>query len=209
MIRLAGPGASSADYEIASLAQLQAYMRDRASETTLLTTILGMVHRQVFNRMGGRFIKLNATAFEELYDGPGRETLYLDNWPIGTVSSVQEIVLGMGQPAGYQVMRTIPATEYLVDAQGGRLIATGFQPWPKGMCALRVIYTAGYNPIPADLIEAVCQIATTKYKRIVDNRLDKTSIGAEGESETYITLDIPASALDVLANYKKVSTAIG
>lgn len=95
---------------------------------------------------------------------------------------------------------------------------TAYIGWPRWPGCIKVTYTAGYNPIPADLISAVCTMAAYLLIAADNGGLITTtgsyidvSIGSGFISEQLARGNVPAlgSARAVLDSYRDWKTARG
>lgn len=69
------------------------------------------------------------------------------------------LLIRLGGPGGMEMPWDCPARAGL----RGSLSATLAPYWQKGVGNLKVVYTAGYNPVPADLRQAALQLASWGY----------------------------------------------
>jgi hypothetical protein len=111
--------------------------------------------------------------YVEAYDGNGHSKLYLRNYPIQSVNSLQignnTIVLspGYGQ-AGYSVS---VSKKYLhLRPGGGTFFGSLYGSWYgsvfwKGIQNVFVDYMAGYDPEPADIMMACIKSVALEYRR--------------------------------------------
>lgn len=203
MLQLSGPGSSTSHYALATLAEAKTYanIRNTTDDATILPVLLDSVHRAIFAELGGRFVIATGVPFDQVYDGRGRDELFLDQSPVISVSLVEEgWLLGNGT---WQTARSIASTEYQVDAQAGSIVRTAFNVWPLGKLNLRVTYLAGHTLVPPDLKEAVGTWLGIKYRRALDARQDKTSATSDASAETFTRDDAPPAVLRILERYKR------
>lgn len=97
-------------------------------------------------------------------DGVGRDRLILPEYPVAAIASVSID----GQP--------LDASDYRTKADEGILIRKSC-PWPVG-AVVRVDYTAGYDPVPRDLIRGLLTLAW-----IYADRQDPEANADEGEAK--------------------------
>lgn len=149
------------------------------------------------NSEAGR--QLKASTWTEYYDGNGRDSLFLDHFPLSSTT----IVVTVDASRGYTTTYVIPSTDVVLDTEMGRVRLDGYT-FTSGEKSVKVEYSAGYSSSgPAwDLIGAA-----KDYLQLVWNRATKRdSIGVrsesfEGGSRTFET-DLPWSVKRVLEMYK-------
>lgn len=84
-----------------------------------------------------------AAYVDQEFDGTGTTNLLLPDYPVKEVSAVKiDDVL-------------VPAAEYKLRKEIGSVVRLCSR-WPEGVLNVKVSFTAGYNPIPAD-IELACK----------------------------------------------------
>ena len=93
---------------------------------------------------------------DEIVDGSGGQALILRNFPVTVVTRVS-LRNGSVDVGGYHV-----------DNSRGVLWRTNGL-WAGGRKHYRVLYTAGYNPLPEDLIEACAQWVAALFWQAKDN----------------------------------------
>jgi hypothetical protein len=129
----------------------------------------------------------------------GVKPLQLARWPLVTITSVTE-----------DSTLLVQGTDYLVDAANGQLtrldssgLAVYWHPLP-----LTVVYSAGYNPIPLDVEDAVIRMVTKRYlAKGRDASLKQESIPGVREVQYWIATGTEAGNLtpdvqDILSNYR-------
>ena len=111
-------------------------------------------------------------SFVDFYSSNKTETFNID-WstyivqltesPVNTIVSVQE---RQSYSASY-VTLTTGAYEYSLDKKTDSIFRTNsgsYQNWAKGVDSVKVVYTAGYSAVPADLELAVIDLITYYLK---------------------------------------------
>lgn len=137
-----------------------------AAITLMLAQAEAMVRRYAGRDLTNGFESANRT---ETYDGNGAAVLQLREWPVTTITTVEE-----RDRAG--TWTTLDADEYRVDTRTGQLYrlgatwgrivsdfigggnnpAFGVSPsWSSDPASVRVTYTGGYTTIPADIVAVV------------------------------------------------------
>jgi hypothetical protein len=178
-----------------------------AAITLMLAQAEASVRRYAGRDMTNGFESANRT---ETYNGDGAAVLQLREWPVTTVTTVEE-----RDRAG--TWTTLDADEYRVDTRTGQLYrlgatwgrivsdfvgggnnpAFGVSPsWSADPASVRVTYTGGYTTIPADIVAVVYLLIDHKLANAgSDQTLTSESIGVYSKSRggTYF------SETDILA----------
>lgn len=141
-------------------------------------------------------------SFDEFYDGKNLPRIWLNHRPI-----VQVIAVNVNS---YPLDNTY-STAWTFQAKSGALIRgqnlddERFHPWfPKGQNNIEVVYAAGYNETPAEVIEAVIQ-----YVRYLHDQAKQSGIySAERIGDYNYTLNqqaqsmtLPQHIASLLADY--------
>ena len=151
-----------------------------------------------FNGRTGR--KLLYRENTELYDGDGKDELYLDNWPV--VSTAAEIAIYSDPNRAHGVDTQIAAAGIIIYPASGKIVLSGgYLAW--GPQATKVVYTAGYVisgtvTIPWDLAMGVRMMASVLWKHQKDKVSGLASVSIGGASITLIEELMPKFVEDVL-----------
>ena len=135
-----------------------------------------------------------AQEYTEMLNGNDRDTLFLENYPVTAINSLKidgHIIAQRGE---------LPSSGGYVFDNNELYLDGGY--FTKGIKNVKVVYTAGYSSIPAD-IEQACIDMIGDWFRYID-RIGKTSQAIEGQSTSFTNTAIPARALLVLQQYKRV-----
>ena len=156
-----------------------------------------------------------ANSFVDYYSSNKTETFNI-NWsthivqltesPINTIVSVQE---REGYSDAYTTLTT-GAYEYALDTNTDSILRTNsagrYDNWPLGVDAVKVVYTAGYSAVPADLKLAVIDLITYYLKD--EHKLRRTMAGASiqnqgssGQSNNVAFPDHIKRVLDLYKNF--------
>jgi len=169
------------------------------SHDDLLTEL---INRATARIEGWTLRKLKQRSLTEIYDGPGTAFLRLREFPI------------VGQPAVYiDANRQFPESSRLRDSDflifresgllafvgANRLIAT----WPKGLQNTKVVYTAGYDPVPDDLQYACIELVCGGFFRARQGAQGIISESAGGYSVSWID-GLPKEVVEILKRYRRV-----
>ena len=112
-------------------------------------------------------------SFVDFYSSNKTETFNID-WathvvqltesPVNALVSVQERT----SYSGSYTTLTTGAYEYSLDSTTDSIMRTwssgGYRNWPQGIGAVKIVYTAGYSAVPADLELAVIDLITYYLK---------------------------------------------
>ena len=151
-------------------------------------------------------------SFVDFYSSAKTETLNI-NWnthivqltesPVNTITSVQERTSYDG---AYTTLTT-GAYEYYLNTNTDSIFRTnsgGNQNWPKGVGAVKIVYTAGWSAVPADLKLAVVDLITYYVKD--EHKERRTIAGASiqnpGSSSQSNNVAFPDHIKRVLDLYK-------
>lgn len=138
--------------------------------------------------------RLAAREYTVELDGSGRDTLVLPAYPIGEVSAVY-IDSARAFPDASAV------TDYVrYDDEGILYRAAG---WPAEKKNVRVVYTAGLDPVPADLRDAVLEVVAYNLRRFRgDAIIGVKSMSLSQGLTTQYELTIPVNAQRVFESYR-------
>jgi hypothetical protein len=171
-----------------------------AAITLMLAQAEASVRRYAGRDMTNGFESANRT---ETYNGDGGSVLQLREWPITTLTSVEE-----RDRAG--TWTTLDADEYRVDTRTGQLYrlgatwgrivsdfvgggnnpAFGVSPaWSADPASVRVTYTGGYSTIPADIVAVVYML--------IDYKLANAGGNPSATSETIGVYSVSTSGSSV------------
>jgi hypothetical protein len=138
------------------------------------------------------------TTHTETYNGAGAEFLYTNNYPITSVSGLYD-----DESWGWGSDTAFAANDYKIsnDKKSIRLYDSIFFDEEENV---KIIYTAGYSTIPADL-ETACIMEVC---RMIDKFMMKTydvqgNSNAGGDSQTFITDNYLPQTITVLNRYKR------
>ena len=152
-------------------------------------------------------------SFVDFYSSNKTETFTID-WdtyvvqltesPVNSIVSVQE----RETYGGSYTTLTTSDSEYYLESSTDSILRTNdsgrYQNWPKGVGAVKVVYTGGYSEVPADLKLAVFDLITYYYK---DEHKQRQSIAGaslqnQGSSSQRMNVGFPDHIKRVLDLYK-------
>ena len=158
------------------------------------------------------FIQPNT--YDEWYDGSGSERQFLRQWPCRRIHSLQLGGQTVKQSTDWNV------TGYAIE-DGGRSIAMrsagsfstrrsmysrGARGMDSGVQNLHIVYDAGFDFPPPDVVRAVTQWVAVNYKRQqwIDHASKSMSTGAGvSGTTTYRDWAIPPEVVQVIENYTR------
>lgn len=137
---------------------------------------------------------LLSASYSESYSGRGGWRQGVDNYPITAVASVTVNDMSI-PPVNGQI-----GPGYLYD---DNMVYLRGYTYLRGIRNVEITYTAGYDPslIPADLVQATVEIVAVKFRRRLS--LEVSGKTLNGETISFTTSDIPASAKGVLKQYTR------
>ena len=177
----------------------------------LLQILITGFSQYVINRTGIKsFTQVNS--YSEIYNGNGANRMFLKNYPIQTVSSVQVGAYNVLQSTGLlypgwfieQDQKSI-AIRY---AGGGYFMvpySTFPQKFTRGTGNVQVNYTAGYTSVPADLYECAMKVCAINMKRQswLDIASRALSAGSGSGHVAYRSWSRPPEVEEVLRYYQR------
>ena len=148
------------------------------------------------NNYTGRI--LAQQTFTETYDGDGADILFLNNYPVTSVTTVHQ-----DSDRAFGSDTLVPATDYLTYADNRKLVGTGTR-WFKDVQTIKVVYVAGYEigSIPEDLVNAVTMLVDFWGKEYDAHRFGVSSTGTDTNRLTY-EKNIPKEIKEMLNPYVK------
>ncbi len=148
------------------------------------------------NNYTGRI--LAQQTFTEIYDGDGTDILFLENYPIASVTTVHQ-----DSERAFGSTTLVASTDYLTYADNRKLVSTG-TTWFADIQTIKVVYVAGFaiGSIPEDLVNAVTMLVDFWFKEYDAHRFGVTSTGTDTNRITYEKI-IPVEIKEMLNPYKK------
>ena len=148
------------------------------------------------NNYTGRI--LAQQTFTETYDGDGSDILFLNNYPITSVTTVHQ-----DSDRAFGVDTLVDSDDYLTYADNRKLVGIGTR-WFKDIQTIKVVYVAGFviGSIPDDLVNAVTMLVDFWGKEYDAHRFGVTSTGTDTNRITY-EKNIPVEIKEMLNPYVK------
>jgi hypothetical protein len=186
---------ASGDWAARVAQYLKLGVKDTTERGELLAAIGGAVESAMERKTGLTFDK---TTFRELYDGGGRDTLFLRHAPVLSVSSLSVLgsTITVGSLDGDAAVWPPPAC--LLDGASAKLTLNG-GAFPFGANTF-VVYDAGFDVLPADLVQAGVDWAAAIFKDRDRVGLSNENVGGQSFG---ITHDIPKRVNDALLRWKR------
>lgn len=183
-----GPAGGTA---LASVAALKEYLESKVTTDDNLFARLLVAASSWFESHTGRNFTLQAYA--KPFIGDGGQVFVPPQFPLVSVSAVT--VNGNAVPAA------VAATD-----QGWRIVDNTVQlvgyVFSKGYLC-QVDYSAGYAQVPADVEQAVIELAADRYR--YRKRIGQTSSSVGGESMSFVPSTIPLSVQGVVDVYRNLT----
>lgn len=171
------------------------------------TTLEGLIDAASFALEGHCGYRLKSRAYaDKLYDGTGTPELWLEDFPVTAVASVETLQSVSDIGAVWEVQSI---TNLVIDpTRRGRLLWRD-AAFPKGHLNLRLNYTAGYT-IGTGLndLKHACFLTVQHMRRAQDRVMAGiASRSFEGQTVTYRDVEIPTEALGLLRKFVSYRTA--
>lgn len=162
---------------------------DAVADTKINDLITGV--SSIIETYCGRVFEL--TEHTEYYDGHGDDTLYTQQSPITTVSGIWEDV-----NREWGVDTVFEPSDYIVLED--RVLLKGYY-FNRGKTNIKIIYSAGYETIPADIAQVAVQEVARAYKH--NNNLGVfSSTTMDSVTTNFITDAFLPQSVIVLDSYK-------
>jgi len=133
-------------------------------EDARLNVLIPSVSQLVKTYCGNSFVDFFSTNKTETFNIEwSSHIVQLTESPVNTIVSVQEAT----SYGGTLTTLTTGAQEYALNSSTDciyRTTAGGYRNWPTGIETVKVVYTAGYSAVPADLKLAVLDLVTYYLK---------------------------------------------
>lgn len=159
---------------------------------TLIQDLITQKSKEISVYCGRTFA---TTTHTEQYDGRGESVLIVNNYPIQSITSIYDDV-----DRSFSASTLIDSSNYVCtneDANGGMIRGDGII-FSKGVKNIKVIYSAGYDTIPQDLVYACEKLVMADY---VENLSSKNT--AESDEVIYRPSKMRREAWKIIALYKR------
>ena len=173
-------------------------------EDLKISTTIPSVSQLIKTYCGNSFVDFYSAAKTEVLNIDwATHIIQLTESPVVAVTSVQERT---SYGTAYTTLTT-GSYEYFLDVNSDSLFRTtsgGYKNWASGVGAVKVVYTAGYSAVPADLKLAVIDLITYYVKDEHKERrtIQGASIQNPGSSSQANNVAFPDHIKRVLDLYK-------
>jgi len=171
---------------MADLITLQEYKTaegiSQPKEDARLNVLIPSVSQLVKTYCGNSFVDFFSTNKTETFTLEwGTHIVQLTESPVNAIVSVQETT----SYGGALATLTVGAQEYALNKATDCIYRTttgGYKNWPIGIETVKVVYTAGYSAVPADLKLAVLDLITYYLKD--EHKARQSIAGASIQNQT-------------------------
>jgi len=171
---------------MADLITLQEYKTaegiTQPKEDARLNVLIPSVSQLVKTYCGNSFVDYYSANKTETFNIEwSTHTVQLTESPVNTIVSVQEST----SYGGSLTTLTTVAQEYALNKSTDcvlRTTAGGYRNWPRGIETVKIVYTAGYSAVPADLKLAVLDLITYYLKD--EHKARQSIAGASIQNQT-------------------------
>ncbi len=174
-----------------------------STEDSKLTYLINEVSRWIASFCGRNFV---STTYTEYYDGTGTDELMLKNYPIISVTSLHD------DPArvfGSNVAKSVAADVLVYKNTGTLKLWNKEGAFQVGVANVKVVYVAGYAPIPAEIQMACKRLIAVLYLRQTNRNFDIQSQTVQQQTTSYLISDMPPNVKAILNGYRKLDRQQG
>lgn len=168
---------------------------DTASDT-LLTDLLARLQVAAETYLDR---KIEQATYTEQYDGDETDRLITLQWPIISVTSVHD-----DQDRAFGAATLIATADYVLYKDRGIIRLDGLV-FSSGIQNIKVVYTAGYATVPADLAQALIELIADRFRQKENQGLESLSIGAY--SVSFTGEDLPDEVKATFDAYRRTRIA--
>lgn len=170
----------------------------------LLTRFINVATAKIESFCDRKFLRRPTTEYQ---DGFANDRILLDQWP---ASKPSEVWID-GSSEFTDVANRLDPSQYELDlsARGeGIGLSLKGRYFGKGTRNIKVVYLAGFDPIPADLEDACIWMVEFLYDMRGDRRVGVETKGKNQENTTFLQ-NLPEIVLDTLNGYKRFEWPTG
>jgi len=180
------------DYALTTTASVKEYMKLSDAEynanLNLIISLINSATRYIESFCGRRFKETIYT--DELHDGDGTTILDLPNYPLTAIASIYRTYdVGTDELYDSTYYKRYEDEGYVYRKAG----------WFKGKQNIKITYTAGYDPIPADLEELCNAMVAFKYDAAARTGIKSEKIGKY--AITYSEVSLPEEIMAQMASW--------
>jgi hypothetical protein len=195
--------------DLTTLTNVKEYLAIDPGETSVDALLARLVSSE-----SARFSNLSnnpitSASYTETVDGNGTRYYVPKNYPVLSVTSVT--VDGNAIPArasvsdnGFALVQNrVELVGYMFTSSRAAIYYSVYPSFSvsAGVGNVTIVYTAGYQTVPADVDQAVCEMVALKFRGRDRVGLMSQSVG--GETLSYQTLTLPESVQSVIDNYSR------
>lgn len=158
-----------------------------SEQDSLLTLYVNGANARVKNFTGRVF---GSEEYTEIIDGNAQISIFTKNTPITDITSIEYNTGTIAIPDWVAIETEYTFKNYMIQLE---------KPTTRGLANYRVIYTAGYDPIPWDITLATLRVA----KMMMETSDVATSESVGGDSITY-RVEQSNDLQSIFAQYKHV-----
>ncbi len=184
-----------ADGDLTTLDNVKAWLPDMAQVTTsdaLLARLITAASQAVCVYTGRAGFGLQD--YGEVYDGAGRSSLTLRQWPAVQVDAVS--FADGSAPSAFTLEPTVAGG-------GAQRLTLGLGVFPRGVSNVTVSYTAGYLATPPDVEQAVIELVGERFRARDRIGLSAKTLGGQ-ETTAFATKAFNDTISVLLAPYRRV-----
>lgn len=183
---------------IVTLNQAKAYLKIPLAETTKDSHVEFLINSasQYLEMECDRWL-VKRTTITEYQDGRRQNIIVLKQWPVLSVASLRIDIDSKFTDAA----TLVDPTDYAITDEDTALMLLN-QVFPNGHRAIKIVYSAGYDPVPYDLQEACLWVCYWKDRIRDAGDIGRSTKNKEGESISYLQ-DAPKDVRDAILRYKR------
>jgi len=179
--------------------EIKAFLKTRNDEDDSVLEMIADGVSEAFARYTKRTL-MSKTYTAQALDGPGLVDLYLQNWPVTTLTSISEDDTALTLNTDFEINMDEARLERL-----GELSPV----WSEGVRNIVLTYTAGYTITPTDtrprdLVFAALKQVAAEYQRFADKSFNEISRSLAGQSASFLDKEFAIGVEDVLRRHMRV-----
>lgn len=180
-------------YDLTTVAAVTALTGAAAADADIIQTLITAASVWA-NNYTSRILKQQT--FTEYYDGDGTELLFLKNYPIEEITTIHQ-----DSDRVFGTDTLVDSDNYVVYADNRSLVGDGVS-WEKGIQTIKIVYVAGFDTVPYDLVNAITELVDYWYLAYSAHRFGVTSTGTDTNRIVY-EKGIPLQIKKMLTSYVK------
>lgn len=173
---------------------------DQTTDDAILDRMIARASEMILSGIGRPAIL--SQAYTEVRDGLGMTRMMLRNWPLRSVTSVT--IDGVAIPAQTSVPLgagyMFQAWNGIAPGRAGFIDLIGYA-FNRGRSNIQVVYTAGYDAVPAAIESACIELVALRYKE--RSRIGQTSISTGQQTIQFVKDAYTDSIIQALAPFRQ------